>query len=173
MQPQAWPETDPGPRAVMVGMDRTTVAARLADALTGLPGVRGVNNHMGSAATSDHETMLAFMAALQERDLYFVDSLTSARSVAWETAREEGVPTLRNRIFLDYDNEDAESIRANLETLVNSARQRGFALGIGHPHPRTADVLQRELARLQAAGVRFVTVSELLALRRAREGGTS
>jgi polysaccharide deacetylase 2 family uncharacterized protein YibQ len=93
--------------------------------------------------------------------------------VAWEVAREAGVPAVRNRIFLDYDNEDSESIRANLETLVRSARQRGFALGIGHPHPRTADVLRRELPRLQAAGVRFVTVSELLALRRAREGGTS
>ena len=35
------------------------------------------------------------------------------------------------------------------------------------------DVLLRELPRLQAAGVRFVTVSELLALRRAGAGGAS
>lgn len=170
MQPQAWPKTDPGPRAVMVGMDRQAMTACLEEALQGLPGVRGVNNHMGSAATSDAATMADFMDVLREHDFYFVDSLTSARSVAWEAARSAGIPAARNRIFLDYDNKDPARIRANLEVLVRSARERGFALGIGHPHSATAAVLESEVPRLQAQGVRFVTVSELFALRQVVEG---
>jgi len=172
MQPQSWPETDPGPRAVMVGMDRQDMAACLEEALRGLPGVRGVNNHMGSAATSDAATMAGFMEVLRERGLYFVDSLTSSRSVAWDAAREAGIPTARNRIFLDYDSEDPQRIRANLEVLVRSARERGFAVGICHPHRATAEVLARELPRLRAQGIRLVTVSEMLALQRVA-GGTS
>jgi len=164
MEPQGYPETDPGPRAIMKGMDPTMVAARLDEALETLTNVTGVNNHMGSAATSDPETMALFMAALKERDLFFVDSLTSARSVAYAEAVKAGLPAARNRIFLDYDNEDESKIKANLEALVRSARSSGFALGIGHPHRSTAAVLAREIPRLAAQGVRFVTVSEMLAL---------
>jgi polysaccharide deacetylase 2 family uncharacterized protein YibQ len=167
MQPQSYPETDPGPRALMTGMDRQDVRARLDEALAGLPGVSGVNNHMGSAATADARLMAALMQELKERDLIFVDSVTSSRSVAYEEAQAAGIPTEQNRIFLDYDNEDAGRIKANLERLVQAARRTGFALGIGHPHPATADVLAREVPRLAAEGVRFVTVSEYLALKRA------
>ena len=107
------------------------------------------------------------MAVLAERDLFFVDSLTSSRSVGAEQARAHGLPTVENRIFLDVDNDDPRRIRANLDRLVEAARRTGFALGIGHPHPATADVLAREIPRLRRDGVRFVTVSEFLALRAA------
>ncbi len=172
MQPQSWPDTDPGPDAIMVGMGRDDIVDRLDEALAGLPHARGVNNHMGSAATSDAPTMGALMAELRERGLYFVDSLTSSRSVAWDEARKAGLPTARNRLFLDYDNEDQERIAANLARLVEAARGTGFALGIAHPHRATAEVLARELPRLAAEGVRFVTVSEFLALRGSGEDGT-
>ena len=165
MEPESYPAADPGPRALRLGMDRAQVAARVDEALAGLPGVTGVNNHMGSAATGDVALMADLMAVLKERGLFFVDSVTSARSVAWEEAKRADLPTEQNRIFLDYDNEDAGRIAANLARLVRSARRTGFALGIGHPHPATADVLARELPRLAAEGVRFVTVSEYLALR--------
>jgi len=167
MQPESYPETDPGPHALMVGMDRETVAARVDSALAALPDVTGVNNHMGSAATSDPRLMADLMAVLAERGLFFVDSLTSSHSVGAEQARAAGLPTVENRIFLDVDYDDPQQIRANLERLVKAARRTGFALGIGHPHPATADVLAREIPRLSRSGVRFVTVSELLALQAA------
>ena len=120
---------------------------------------------MGSAATSDLPTMRALMSVLAERDLFFVDSLTSSRSVAYAEAVRAGIPAARNRIFLDYDNENEDAIRTNLLRLVKAARSAGTSLGIGHPHPATAAVLAREIPRLVAEGVRFVTVSELMALR--------
>jgi polysaccharide deacetylase 2 family uncharacterized protein YibQ len=165
MQPQGYPDPDPGPRAVLVGMERTDIANLVDEALTQLVKATGVNNHMGSAATADRPTMEALMGVLGERNLLFVDSLTSPASVAYEEARKAGLRTARNRIFLDYDNENPETIAANLAVLVRTARAQGFAVGIGHPHAATADVLQRELPRLLQEGVRFVTISELLALR--------
>gem|GEM_PF-1364544 len=175
MEPQGYPDPDPGPRAVMVGMNEEQMAARIDEALTAMPMITGVNNHMGSAATSDPQTMTTLMEVLGERHLLFIDSLTSANSVAYAEARKAGLPTAKNRIFLDYDNENHAAIKANLEVLVRSARSSGFALGIGHPHPATAEVLAREVPRLMKEGVRFVTVSEMLALRdraaSARMGG--
>ena len=165
MEPQGYPDPDPGPKAVMVGMSEKDIGIRLDEALAALPRITGVNNHMGSAATSDPETMAALMKVLRNRHLLFIDSLTSSESVAHAEAMKAGLPTAKNRIFLDYDNENHATIKANLEVLVRTARSSGFALGIGHPHPATADVLAREIPRLAAEGVRFVTVSEMLALR--------
>ena len=164
MQPQGYPETDPGPQAVLVGMTRAEIETRLDRALTALDRATGVNNHMGSAATSDQATMDHLMAVLRDRDLLFLDSLTSSSSVAYATALRHGLPALRNRIFLDYDNEDEQKIAAHVHKLVQAARSGGFAVGIGHPHPATARVLQREIPRLAAEGVVFVTVSEMYAL---------
>ncbi len=171
MEPQGYPEVDPGPDAVLVGMARDRIADLLAAALAALPNVRGVNNHMGSAATSDAPTMDALMAELGSRDLIFLDSLTSARSVAYDRARAAGVPAARNRIFLDADHQDHAKIRRRLERLVEAARSTGFAVGIGHPHPATLAVLRAELPRLEAEGVQLVTLSELLALQASRAGG--
>ena len=174
MEPQGFPDPDPGPGAVMVGMSQEAIGARIDEALAALPMVTGVNNHMGSAATSDRQTMVALMKALRGRDLLFIDSLTTAKSVAYAEAEKAGLPTAKNRIFLDFDNKNQATIKANLDVLVRSARSSGFALGIGHPHRATAEVLAREIPRLLKEGVRFVTVSEMLALRdlaRATNGG--
>jgi polysaccharide deacetylase 2 family uncharacterized protein YibQ len=149
----------------MVGMDEQAIGDRLDEALAALPTVTGVNNHMGSAATSDRPTMAALMQVLRGRDLLFIDSLTTSRSVAYAEAVKAGLPAAKNRIFLDYDSDNQVTIKANLEVLVQSARSSGFALGIGHPHRATAEVLAREIPRLVREGVRFVTVSEMLALR--------
>jgi polysaccharide deacetylase 2 family uncharacterized protein YibQ len=165
MQPEDYPGTNPGPDAVLVGMSEDDIRLRLETALGTLTAVTGVNNHMGSAATSDTPTMRNLMSVLKNKDLIFVDSLTTARSVAYAEAVRADVPAARNRIFLDYDNENEAAIATNLQRLVNSARSSGLVVGIGHPHPATAAVLEREIPRLLREGVRFVTVSELMALR--------
>jgi len=164
MEPEGYPEVDPGAQALLVGMPRPAIAALLDRALAGLPGVRGVNNHMGSAATADEGTMRDLLAELKARDLVFLDSLTTAGSVAYTAARDAGLPAARNRVFLDHDRQDLDSIRRRLASLVESARASGFAVGIGHPHPETLQILREELPRWRAAGVSFVTLSELLAL---------
>jgi polysaccharide deacetylase 2 family uncharacterized protein YibQ len=175
MEPEGYPDPDPGQRAVMVGMSEEDIGDRLDEAMTALPMITGINNHMGSAATSDPATMAALMKALERRNLLFIDSLTSPRSVAHAEAVRAGLPTAKNRIFLDYENDNQATIKANLDVLVRAARSSGFALGICHPHRATAEVLAREIPRLAAEGVRFVTVSEMLALRdlarSASEGG--
>ena len=167
MEPRGYPEVNPGPDPVTVGMNESQIAALVDRALTALPTVRGVNNHMGSRATTDRATMRSLMAVLAERGLYFVDSMTVAESVGYREAVRAGLAAERNRIFLDANHGDAAEVRSNLGQLIGAARSGGFAVGIGHPHAETLQVLRAEIPRLIAAGVRFVTVSELIALRRA------
>ena len=168
MEPEGYPDHDPGLDPLRLGMDRGQVAAILDAALAGVPGARGLNNHMGSAATADPALMTALADELAARDLFFVDSLTTPRSVAARRMREAGVPTLVNRIFLDQSTTSREQVCELLARLVKSARARGAAVGLCHPYPETLAILSEELPRLREQGLRLVTVSELLALEAAR-----
>lgn len=149
---------NPGDDALVVGLDPGEVRARLGRALAVVGPVAGVNNHMGSRATSDAELMRHFMNALAGRGLYFLDSRTTPASVAASLAREAGIRTLRRDVFLDVV-EDEGAVRSALATAASLARSKGQAVAIGHVHPLTLRVLHEELPRL--SGVTLVRPSAL------------
>jgi len=157
-EPEQVPDTEP----VSTNMTEAEIQRLVEDYLEGMPGVDGVNNHQGSLATADSRVMRAALGPIRNRDLFFVDSLTSPKSVAYNTARELGVPTVRNTIFLDADTEDAAVVKERLLELVQTARRNGSALGIGHPHRWTLEALENSRALLRDAGVELVPVCELV-----------
>jgi len=134
---------------------------RLLDAqLQRVPGVKGFNNHMGSALTESRVMMSWLMEAVVEHDLYFVDSRTSRQTVAYEVAKEYGVPALQRQVFLDHA---GVSLQEQLERALKLARQGGQAVAIAHPYPESMAFLADELdRRLSEQGVELVFVSELL-----------
>jgi polysaccharide deacetylase 2 family uncharacterized protein YibQ len=159
MQP-AGPD-NPGPDAITSGLDPVQVGERLAAAQARVPQAVGVNNHMGSAATVDAALMDAFMQMLQPTGQFFVDSYTSADSVAYAAATAHGVPALRRDVFLDND-QSPEAIWRQISRAEGIARRHGQAIVIGHPYPSTIAVLREWLPRLEQQGMRVVKVGELL-----------
>ena len=152
---------DPGPGALAEGMSAGEVARRTRAAIEAVPGAVGVNNHMGSRLTAEAATMRAVLGVVAERGLFFVDSRTTPDSVAEQIARELGLPTAARDVFLDAE-AGTPSIEAELERLLDLARERGAAIAIAHPHRATLDLLERELPRLKARGFELVPVSYLL-----------
>lgn len=152
---------DPGPGALAEGMSAGEVARRTRAAIEAVPGAVGVNNHMGSRLTAEAATMRAVLGVVAERGLFFVDSRTTPDSVAEQIARELGLPTAARDVFLDAE-AGAPSIEAELERLLDLARERGAAIAIAHPHRATLELLERELPRLKARGFELVPVSYLL-----------
>lgn len=150
-----------GRHPLRVGMEEGAIDALLEKYQRKYPGFVGINNHMGSRATADAATMGALSAVLARRGLLFLDSATTARSVALRAARAQGVWSLRNDLFLDTDTKSATTVSARLERLAALARQRGVAVGIAHPRPYTLEALRALVPRLQAEGIRFVTLEEL------------
>ena len=63
-------------------------------------------------------------------------------------------------VFLDYETDEV-SIETQFQRLLQTAHEKGTALGIGHPHEATLRVLQRELSTLNDYGVRLVPVRRL------------
>ncbi len=150
------------PQQLRVGMSSLQVANDLGGMLGSVPHAVGVNNHQGSLATSNAALMAELMPLLRQRHLFFIDSRTSAATVAFDAAEHDGVPcAFRNVPFLD-DVQEAGAIRRQLELAIHGAREKGEAIAIGHPHPETLQVLREMLPQVQAQGVQLVHASVLV-----------
>jgi len=144
------------------GMQAAEVSGLVGEFLQNVPGVVGVNNHQGSQATSDTELMDELMPLLRDRRLFYVDSRTTAATVAFDTARSFGVRSaFRNVPFLD-DVAEVAAVHKQLQLALRGAREKGEAIAIGHPHPATIQALREFLPRAQANGVRLVFASDLV-----------
>lgn len=152
--------------SIGVGMSADAVRKALVPVLDAFPGAYGINNHRGSKATSDQSTMNAVMAVLSERRLFFMDSSTSQKSVAYKTAARYGLDTAKNNYFLDNVSDRAK-VREQLDTAISGAKKKGSAVAICHMRPETIaclEALAQDYAGRQ--GVRFVTLPELVKLRK-------
>lgn len=144
------------------GMQPAEVSTLVEQFLQNVPGVAGVNNHQGSQATSDPELMSELMPVLRDRRLFYVDSRTTAATVAFDTAQEFGVRSaFRNVPFLD-DVPEVAAIRKQLQMALRGAREKGEAIAIGHPHPATLQALREILPQARTQGVQLVFVSDLV-----------
>jgi uncharacterized protein len=137
------------------------LVAKLEQALQKVPTATGVNNHMGSRLSADRVAMDAIMRRLREQGLVFLDSRTTAQTVAELSAREAGVRTAARHVFLD-DDPSEPAIEAALAEAARMAREKP-TIAIGHPSVELHDVLQRELPRLHTAGIAIYPLSELIA----------
>jgi polysaccharide deacetylase 2 family uncharacterized protein YibQ len=146
-------------------LKRTThpgvVTDTLTGALAGLPNCRGMNNHMGSRATEDRDLMLQVGHFLHSRGMYFLDSRTSDKTVAYPTVRKAGVPAAERNVFLDNEEEMA-AIEKQFAKAVAMAKKRGSAVVIGHFRKITLEALADSVPLVKAQGVKFVYLSELV-----------
>jgi len=143
------------------GMPGSEVAALVDQFLKNVPDAVGVNNHQGSQATADATLMDELMPVLRDRRLFYVDSRTTAATVAYDTAQAFGVRSaFRNVPFLD-DVTELAAVRKQLELALRGAREKGEAVAIGHPHPATLQALREVLPQAKTQGIRLVLASEL------------
>ncbi|HOW42285.1 MAG TPA: divergent polysaccharide deacetylase family protein [Candidatus Omnitrophota bacterium] len=146
---------------ITTSMDKQTIQDIVQKDLEQVPFAQGSNNHMGSKATSDWNTMRVVLKTLGKHRFYFVDSFSSPDSVAADAAAESGVRFIRRDIFIDNKN-DKDYIRQQLFKLKKRAQENGYALGIGHDRTLTLEVLAEVLPALEQEGFRFVPVSTLI-----------
>ncbi len=153
---------DPGPNVLGSDLPDAELARRLDWGLERFDGFVGVNNHMGSRFTASPRGMAAVMGALKSRGLLFLDSVTSPASVGAAMARYAGVAYAERDVFLDNEWSDRAAIARQLERLEIVALRRGSAIGIGHPHRATLDVLVRWLPEARARGFAIVPISAVV-----------
>jgi polysaccharide deacetylase 2 family uncharacterized protein YibQ len=141
MEPIGYPQTDPGPGALLLDMKPEDIRSRLAENLKEIGAAAGVNNHTGSAFTRSLDALSPVMSELGRRRLFFLDSLTTTGSAVAEAAEATGLAYYRRSIFLDNRRDKAYVLR-QLEKAENMSRITGQAIAIGHPYPETLEALR-------------------------------
>lgn len=154
--------TELGDGALDESLNESAFKQRLIFSLNNTPNIKGMNNHMGSRLTANSQYMQWVMEVLKEKQLFFVDSRTSADSVAYDIAQQDNIPSLRRDIFLDHE-VNTEFVNQQFKKAVQIARKYGSAVAIGHPHRVTLDYLNRAVLELPELGIQQVTVSTMLA----------
>ena len=156
------------PETITSEDDDATIARRVADAIASVPGAVGLNNHQGSLATADRRVVRAVLAVVRDRGLFFLDSKTTAASVAAEVSRELGLASIPRDVFLDDARAEAaeggapEARAKAWSRALSIAASRGHAVVIGHPNPATVEFLAARLPELGKRGVLRARVSELV-----------
>jgi hypothetical protein len=146
---------------IMAMMTEPAIVAAFEASYDRVPFAAGTNNHMGSRFTAERDLMRMILKPIKERGLFFVDSRTTAKTVALEEAQKMGVRSTQRDVFLDAD-EDRGRIRGRLIELLQKARKKGRAVGICHPFPETLAVLKSSLFLLDSYNLEAVPVSRLV-----------
>jgi uncharacterized protein len=152
---------DPGPGAVYVGDAEEKIGMVLQENMSEFPFAKGINNHMGSRFTACPREMADVIRSIKGKGLFFVDSLTSNHSTGYQTAKSLQVATARRNIFLD-NRVDVSTILAQLYKLKNVALRTGYAIGIGHPFPETAEAIALFKVSLIDSNIQMVKMSSLI-----------
>ncbi|CAO3420650.1 divergent polysaccharide deacetylase family protein [Azospirillum doebereinerae] len=154
-------KADPGPSALLVGLDKGEVLRRFRSALDSFDGYVGVNNHMGSRFTADRAALAPVLAELHRRGLLWLDSRTSPKTAGIGIAQELRMPFAGRDIFLDNTAEVA-AIRKQLAQVEQVAKRQGFGIAIGHPHDATIEALASWVPDVQKRGYVLVPVSAVV-----------
>lgn len=160
MEPKNGTGLQAGLSFLRVNMGQEAISNAVELMLRRIPQAVGANNHMGSLFTENFRGMEAVADILAKRKLYFVDSLTTPRSVGYEVAHQKGLRAYRRDVFLDARRGEDE-IRKSFQELLWVARHKGYALGICHPYPETLRVLPELYRESSGCGVKWVHVSQL------------
>ena len=159
-------EVDPGPGALYISYRDTEIEEIVEENISQIPQATGVNNHMGSRFTSCSSKIVEALKIIKQKDLFFVDSLTSSHSQAYKIAKRLNMRTAPRNVFLDTS-PDIQAVRRQLRYLKRYALNHGSAIGIGHPNLSTLTALYDFKKELNKKGPFFklVSVSDLLSTR--------
>jgi len=152
---------NPGPGAIKSYMSEEEIRQAVRDCILNFPYIIGVNNHMGSKITEDREIMEIVLEEIKGYNSFFIDSITTKNSIAYEVAQEMEIKSAVRSVFLDNEN-DMEYIKGQMLEVQETALRKGEAIAIGHSRINTYYVLKRMIPELIRAGIEIVPVSELV-----------
>lgn len=160
MEPIGYPRVNPGKNAILVQHKEDRIEKQLSGFINKMPDCIGINNHMGSLATTDPDVMQVVMNTLKRHDKVFLDSRTTNVSVAYQTAQKSHIRAFRNDLFLDSPNISQSTMEAKINQIIQLANNRQHIIAISHCHNQEKlDYLKSLVNRLKKAGFTLVPLS--------------
>jgi len=151
----------PGPGTLFADMSDAELGELIAANAATVPGIVGINNHMGSKGTEDERIVAQVLTFARRNSLFFLDSRTTANTVVPRIISGYGVPLAERDVFLDNER-TREYITEAIEEGMRIARRQGHAVLIGHVWTEElAQILSEQYPAIIEAGFEFATLGSL------------
>jgi polysaccharide deacetylase 2 family uncharacterized protein YibQ len=161
MEPFDYPDNDPGPHALRVGVSAKKNLDELHRNLAEITNYTGVMNYLGGRFLSDADALEPVMRDLGKRGLLFLDDGTSAQSLSGKLAGAFDVPHGFADLTLDTELSRAAILR-KLDELERIARRNGTAIGIASAFDESVAAITTWVVEAQGRGIEIVGVSALV-----------
>jgi polysaccharide deacetylase 2 family uncharacterized protein YibQ len=152
---------NPGKRYLKSGINDSAIIDIINSFLDQVPNAIGINNHMGSGATSDIDIMMPVMKVLNEKDLLFLDSRTTASTKAAMAALEYSVNYTARDIFLDVPDNSSLTLNQKLRDLEKFRGRLEPVIIITHCHNASKlEAVRTFITQLKGLGIKLIPLSE-------------
>lgn len=135
------------------------ISARIKEIKRLFPKVAYLNNHTGSKFTANEVAMNRLIFALNANHIRFIDSRTTAKTMAPKVLKNFGLKYVSRDVFLD-NHTDKPYILKQIKKAIALAKTRGHAIVIGHPHTNTLQALY-ESKKLFKKDVDLVQINQI------------
>lgn len=165
MEPQGYPQSDPGPNALLTMLTPDRITERLDWSLGRAMGYVGITSTTGSRFTASEDAMKPVIAELRKRGLLFLDARVTPKSVGDAMAAQAGLPHAYGDRVIDTDLARG-AIDDQLKELENAAKTNGAAVGMASPYPSTIERINLWLTGLSDRGFALAPVSAVVNLQK-------
>jgi len=155
MEPNDYPDNDPGPFTLMAGAQPQETLGKLEWVMSRATGYFGLTNYLGSKFVTTNTAMTTFMLGVRQHGLAFVDDGSAVR------VSGGGAPRASADKIID-DQLAGDSIDRQLLALEASALQNGQAMGSGFAYPITLDEVGKWAQALPQRGYQLAPASALM-----------
>ena len=158
-QPKDFPISDPGPYPILVESSLDQNISNIRNIISSFPGIKGVYGNYRESLTENKEAFEPILSFLKQNNLL----LFLGRNIANDKTNflaESGNVLSANAIIDIVPEEDA--IRNSLSKLVESAYDKGYAIGYINTYPVTITALNNWLKNIDKNHIEIVPVSQLL-----------
>lgn len=151
----------PGEKFIKSNMDAESIGSILDDFIAQMPMAIAANNHMGSSTTENYQTMKTVISHLNKNGLFFIDSLTSAKSAVYTASNDLGLFSAKRDIFLDVPDNSDNTIIQKIQSMSKYKGRREPIIVITHCHNRDKLVaLKKFIAQIESMGIKIVSLRE-------------
>ena len=128
------------PHTLRIHDSQQKISAKIKEIKKEFPKVAYINNHTGSKFTANEIAMNRLIYALNANGIHFIDSRTTAKTMAPRVLKNFGLKYVARDVFLDH-HMDKPYIMKQIKKAIAVAKAHGEAIAIGHPHKNTLQAL--------------------------------
>lgn len=158
MEPESYPRSDPGPKALLTSLSEAENLENLTWILTRGEAYVGIANLTGGRFAQSPEHLKPVLAMLRQRGLLYVDRWAGVETPSGKIAKEMELPFTGVQMVVDQE-PTKNGIDGRLAELERIARRDGRAVGLALPYPLSLERIALWIGELDQRGAILAPVS--------------